>query len=197
MQLVDAAAQCFAGRPYDEVSMDDIAEVAGVAKALLFYYFGSKRGCYLAVIENFSTQLQTVAETDPDLPPDKVLDHMLDVYLDFAENAEPAFRTLMSGGLGNDPHARSKLSAERAKYRALLIHLVLPGRTETPSLRVLLEGFMSFMEGATLDWLTHRQISRAELQSLLVGGAFALLAVKSDADSGAETDDSALESTQN
>jgi hypothetical protein len=33
---------------------------------------------------------------------------------------------------------------------------------------VALEGFLSFLEGATLDWLSHRGISRAALQDLLL-----------------------------
>lgn len=173
--LIAAAAQCFAERPFDEVSMEDIAEQAGVAKGLLFYYFKSKRGCYLAVIDDFHRQLLGVAETSSTAPIPQLIDEMLDRYLDFAENAEPAYRLIMSGGLGNDPEVRSFISGHRAKYRELFTQLACPGDHENPTLRVTFEGFLSFMEGATLDWLTHRQIDRAALRDLIAAVAGGVL----------------------
>jgi hypothetical protein len=44
-------------------------------------------------------------------PSPQLIEQMLDRYLDFAENAEPAYRLIMSGGLGNDPVAREFISA--------------------------------------------------------------------------------------
>lgn len=180
--LVAAAAACFADRPFDEVSMEDIAAEAGVAKGLLFYYFKSKRGCYLAVIEEFHRQLLAVAETSPDTPALEVMEEMLDRYLDFAERAEPAYRLIMSGGLGNDHSAQDFIAAQRAKHRAVLTDLALPGQPEQPLLRVTFEGLLSFMEGATLDWLTHRKISRAALKQLILGAAAALLSAAAAVD---------------
>lgn len=173
--LIAAAARCFAIRPFDEVSMEDIAEQAGVAKGLLFYYFKSKRGCYLAVIEDFHRQLLGVAEASSTAPVPQLIDEMLDRYLDFAENAEPAYRLIMSGGLGNDPEAREFISGHRAKYRELFTQLACPGEPENPTLRVAFEGFLSFMEGATLDWLTHRHLDRGALRDLIAAVAGAVL----------------------
>lgn len=173
--LVAAAATCFANRPFDEVSMEDIAEQAGVAKGLLFYYFKSKRGCYLAVIDDFHRQLLAVADTSTAAPAAQTISEMLDRYLDFAENAEPAYRLIMSGGLGNDPEAREFISAHRARYRELFTELASPGEPEHPMLRVTFEGFLSFVEGATLDWLTHRRVSRDALKELIAAVARAVL----------------------
>lgn len=180
--LVAAAATCFANRPFDEVSMEDIAEQAGVAKGLLFYYFKSKRGCYLAVIDDFHRQLLAVAETSTAEPAAQMIGEMLDRYLDFAENAEPAYRLIMSGGLGNDSEAREFISAHRAKYRELFTSWASPGHPEHPLLRVTFEGFLSFMEGATLDWLAHRSIDRRDLHELLVQVGTAVLQAASAVD---------------
>jgi len=167
-ELLAAASRRFASTPFDAVTMDDIAAEAGVAKGLLFYYFGSKRGCYLAVIEDFHRQLITEADLHADLPPSELFPHLLNRYLDFAENAEPAYRLIMSGGLGNDPHVRAFIAEQRARHRAMFTRLLLADRPEPYALRVALEGFLSFLEGATLDWLSHRGISRAALQDLLL-----------------------------
>jgi hypothetical protein len=74
----------------------------------------------------------------------------------------------MSGGLGNDPEVRAFLADQRTRYRALFTRLVLPGLEEPPALRVAIESFLSCLEGATLDWLSHRGISRAALHELIM-----------------------------
>ena len=62
------AADCFATRGFEDVSMDDIAARAGVTKGLLFYYFGSKRQCYLAAIADFHRQLLEHARAGDGVP---------------------------------------------------------------------------------------------------------------------------------
>lgn len=180
--LVEAAARCFAARPYDEVTMDDIAAEAGVAKGLAFYYFGSKRDCYLAVIERFSEQMVERATPNTDLSPVRRLAQRLDDYLDFAESMPEAYLLLMRGALGNDEGARAHHASQRALYRAGLLELVLGGAEEPPMLRVACEGYMSFVEGATLDWLTHKKVPRQLHRRLLVevAGSTLLAAVIAD-----------------
>src|SRR5690606_33424180 len=51
-QILDAARALLATRPYNEVSMADLAEAAGVARGLLHHYFGSKRDLYLAIVRD-------------------------------------------------------------------------------------------------------------------------------------------------
>ena len=49
--ILDAALRLFRQRPYEEIFTDEIAREAGVANGLLFYYFGDKRGLYMAAVE--------------------------------------------------------------------------------------------------------------------------------------------------
>ena len=46
-RLISIAVEVFAENDYDQVTVADIAERAGVAHGLLFHYFKSKRGIYL------------------------------------------------------------------------------------------------------------------------------------------------------
>jgi AcrR family transcriptional regulator len=48
--MLDAAGQVFARGGYHSASMDDIAELADVSKPLLYAYFDSKEGLYIAYI---------------------------------------------------------------------------------------------------------------------------------------------------
>lgn len=49
--VINAGLVCFAKNGYKKASMADIAEYAGVSKASLFQYFGSKRKLYLFLNE--------------------------------------------------------------------------------------------------------------------------------------------------
>jgi len=47
-----AAAGAFAERGFDGTGVDEIADAAGVNKAMLYYHFGSKRKLYAAVLDD-------------------------------------------------------------------------------------------------------------------------------------------------
>jgi AcrR family transcriptional regulator len=49
-QLLDLAERAFAERGYHAVSMDEIAVAAGVTKPIIYTYFGSKEGLFIAGI---------------------------------------------------------------------------------------------------------------------------------------------------
>ncbi|MFE0652285.1 TetR/AcrR family transcriptional regulator [Streptomyces sp. NPDC059534] len=49
-QMVDAAVRCFARHGYQTASMDEIAELAGVSKPLVYLYLNSKEELFTACI---------------------------------------------------------------------------------------------------------------------------------------------------
>ena len=55
--ILDVAGQVFARSGYHATSMDDIAELADVSKPMLYAYFGSKEGLYLAYIDRNGREL--------------------------------------------------------------------------------------------------------------------------------------------
>ena len=50
-QILDTANALFAERGYDDVTIDDIAKGAGVARGLVHHYFGGRKEVYLALLE--------------------------------------------------------------------------------------------------------------------------------------------------
>ena len=56
-QLIAVGRELFQQRPYDQVSMDDVAAGAGVSKGLIFHYFDSKRDLYVEIIGRGATDL--------------------------------------------------------------------------------------------------------------------------------------------
>jgi AcrR family transcriptional regulator len=55
--ILDVAGQVFARSGFHAGSMDEIASLAGVSKPMLYAYFGSKEGLYLAYIDRNGREL--------------------------------------------------------------------------------------------------------------------------------------------
>lgn len=55
--ILRVAGQVFAEGGYDRASMDRIAGLAGISKPMLYAYFGSKEGLYVAYIERTGGEL--------------------------------------------------------------------------------------------------------------------------------------------
>ena len=62
-QILDAANALFAERGYEEVSVEDIASSAGVARGLVHHYFGGRKQVYIALLERLG------AVREQQLPP--------------------------------------------------------------------------------------------------------------------------------
>src|ERR1700753_2631452 len=64
--MLHAAGQVFARSGFHDASMDDIAEAAGISKPMLYNYFGSKHGLYVAYVERSGELLiQNMREAAP------------------------------------------------------------------------------------------------------------------------------------
>lgn len=66
-ELLALGVEVFGQRPYDEVRIDEIAERAGVSRALMYHYFPDKRAFFVEVIRVEADQLfeatNTLADT--------------------------------------------------------------------------------------------------------------------------------------
>ena len=65
-ELLALGAQVFGQRPYDEVRIDEIAEKAGVSRALMYHYFPDKRAFFAAVVRNEGEKLFEATNAPPD-----------------------------------------------------------------------------------------------------------------------------------
>ncbi|MFV8165996.1 TetR/AcrR family transcriptional regulator [Mycobacterium sp. 134] len=65
-ELLALGAEVFGQRPYDEVRIDEIAERAGVSRALMYHYFPDKRAFFAAVVQAEGERLFEATSTPPD-----------------------------------------------------------------------------------------------------------------------------------
>jgi mycofactocin system transcriptional regulator len=94
--ITDVAIALFAGRGFDEVSVDDVAEAAGIARRTLFRYYPSKNAIPWG---DFDAHLQhlrrLLAAVDPAVPIEQALRDALLAFNTFDESEIPRHRLRM------------------------------------------------------------------------------------------------------
>lgn len=167
-ELISIGRKLFADTSYDALSMDDIARQAHVAKGLIYYYFQSKRGYYLAIIQDSVADLVTFAASGLELPPVDRVHRTIDSYLRYAEHNQAAYRTIVSGGVGFDTEVHAVRDGVRAAIVATLAEGAY-GRSDIPALpRMALLSWVCSVEGATLEWIDRPELTREVMGDLLV-----------------------------
>ncbi|MFK0049580.1 TetR/AcrR family transcriptional regulator [Streptomyces sp. NPDC090741] len=152
-ELIATGRKLFADTSYDALSMDDIAKQAGVAKGLIYYYFKSKRGYYLAIVEDSVAELVARAAGEPDLPNAERVRRTIDGYLYYAEHHQAAYRTIVTGGVGSDAEVLAIRDAVREELVATIAEGAYGRRAVPPLARLALVGWLSGVEGTTLEWI--------------------------------------------
>ncbi|MFH9015954.1 TetR/AcrR family transcriptional regulator [Streptomyces sp. NPDC017943] len=131
-QMLDAAVQIFGQRGYMTASMDEIAELAGVSKPLVYLYLNSKEDLFTACIRREAAALVEAvrAGVRPDLPADRQLWEGLGAF--FAHTAEhpDAWSVLhLQARTHGEPFA-AEITAMRAEIVAFVTELILAAARE-------------------------------------------------------------------
>ena len=146
--------------------MADVAAAAGVSKPLLYHYFSSKSDLYLAAVRSAADELRVATRPDPALPIGPRLLEALDAHLDWIDENALAYRAILQGGISSDRQVQAIVEESRADAVSRLAEAF--GFSDlAPAQRIALRGWVGFLEGACLDWLLAKDISKAHLARLL------------------------------
>ncbi|MEA2421623.1 MAG: hypothetical protein QOF55_722 [Thermoleophilaceae bacterium] len=165
-QLLEAGARVFTERSYDDASMAEVARAAGISKGLLYHYFPSKRDLFVATLEAAAADLRELTQPDPGLPPAQQLVNALDAYLGWIEEHADSYAKLLESASGSDD-VRSYMAQMRAETVERMLAAVVRGG-DPAAVRAALHGFLWFTDGACLDWLAHRDLTREQVRDMLV-----------------------------
>ena len=96
-QLLAIGRAAFQSRPYDEVSIDDLAAKAKLSKGLFYYYFPTKRDHYIAALQETAQELldKLVSNVAREKTPRERALAGVEAYLDHVESQGTAFVSLM------------------------------------------------------------------------------------------------------
>ncbi|MDJ0392375.1 TetR/AcrR family transcriptional regulator [Rhodococcus sp. G-MC3] len=170
-QLIALGTEMLTDRPLEQVSVEDIADQAGVSRGLLFHYFSSKQDFHLAIVQEASQTMLERTAPDPSLGgPYEVLRDSIANYVDYVSENRETFIALLRGSATGDPDMRGVFEQTRttmADRTVANLHLLQVETTAATQLAV--RGWIAFVEEATISWLRDPQITRDELIELNVG----------------------------
>jgi len=169
-QLLEAALSLFAQRVPEEVSLDDVAEAAGVSRPLVYRYFpGGKQQLYEAALRSAAEELEQCFSEPPEGPLTLRLARALDRYLAFVDQHDAGFSALLQGGSVVETSRTTAIvdGVRRAAAEHILDHLAVtdPG----PRLVMTVRMWITAVEAASLIWLDEgKQPPLDELRDWLV-----------------------------
>ncbi|PZH06431.1 TetR family transcriptional regulator [Streptomyces sp. NTH33] len=178
-QLLDAALSLFAHRAPEEVSLDDVAEAAGVSRPLVYRYFpGGKQQLYEAALRSAAEELRHCFDEPHEGPLLPRLARALDRYLAFVDQHDAGFIALLQGGSVAETSRTTAIvdGVRRAAAEHILSHLRAtdPG----PRLRMTVRMWITAVEAASLIWLDEgKQPPAEELRDWLVEQFTAVMGV--------------------
>ncbi|MFF5182292.1 TetR/AcrR family transcriptional regulator [Streptomyces sp. NPDC000345] len=183
-QLLDAALSLFAHRLPEDVSLDDVAEAAGVSRPLVYRYFpGGKQQLYEAALRSAAEELRHCFDEPHDGSLLPRLARALDRYLGFVGRHDAGFSALLQGGSVAETSRTTAIvdGVRRSAAEHIYSHLGVddPG----PRLRMTVRMWITAVEAASLIWLDEDKDPPAEeLRDWLVEQFVALLTVTAGRD---------------
>jgi len=154
-ELLALGAEVFGKRPYDEVRIDEIAERAGVSRALMYHYFPDKRAFFAAVVKDEADRLYEATNNPPPAGMTFFAEIRMGVLAYMAyhqQNPEAAWAAYVGLGrsdpvlLGIDDEAKNR-QLEHLMARIGEFIVAIPGKTLDShverDLRVILNGWLA------------------------------------------------------
>lgn len=175
-QLLDLGVRMLASRTLEELSVDLLAEQAGISRGLLFHYFKNKQEFHRAVVQRAADDLLACTKPDLSLEPAARLANSLAHYLDYVVTNYSAYVSLVRGAAGGDEALLAIFDRTRSVMTARITgELTVFGVEDSPTVRLLARGWAALVEEAVLSWVSERQISRGELLRVLSASLPAVL----------------------
>jgi AcrR family transcriptional regulator len=169
-QILDVAIRQFQDGHYGTVSIETVAESAGITRGLVHHYFRNKRDLYVAVVrEMFRGNDIPVPEYVHPATPEQRLAESVDNWLDMVSRNRTTWLIALDAGLGRDPEIIAILDRvrERAVDNIIAVLGVGPASTASPHLRGALRAYAGFAEASTREWLERDRFDRDQLRILL------------------------------
>ncbi len=177
-QLIGVALDLFSHRSPEDVSIDEIAEAAGISRPLVYHYFPGKQQLYEAALRRAADELSARFVEPHEGPLGARLLRVMERFFDFVDEHGPGFSALMRGGPVTGSKSRTGAlidGVRQAAHDQILAHLGVAD--PPPRLTLVVRSWISLAETTALLWLDGRQMPREELERQLVHDFAALAAV--------------------
>ena len=182
-QLLELGVRLLSTRSVEELSIDMLAEEAGISRGLLYHYFGNKQDFHRAVVRKAADDLIRVTAPPTEGEPLERLARSLEAYVDYVVANYEGYTSLVRGaGSGNQ-----ELRDIYEETRAVLTDRIFEAEAgrlldvfaveDTQAARLMVRGWAAMTEEVVLAWV--RDNGGVPKESLLAMLAAALPGVLS------------------
>jgi AcrR family transcriptional regulator len=182
-QLLDLGVRLLATRSLDQLSIDLLAEEAGISRGLLYHYFGNKHAFHEAVVRRACDDL--IAQTAPP-PGGEPLERMLvsvTAYLDYVVANYEGYLSLVKGAAGGNETLREIYDEARFVLTDRIFLEDAQGEliSDTPTNRLIVRGWAAMTEELAITWASQHhngatpEVTREELLTIIAGSLPALI----------------------
>ncbi len=176
-QLLDLGVRLLATRSLDELSIDVLAEEAGVSRGLLYHYFGGKHAFHEAVVRHAADDL--IAQTAPPAEGEPLVRLLASVaaYVDYVVANRQGYLSLVRAAAGGNERMREIYEEARSALTDRVFREDVDSEilSDTPTARLLVRGWSAMTEELVLTWAADPgEIAREQLLELIAGSLPAL-----------------------
>jgi AcrR family transcriptional regulator len=173
-QLLELGVRLLSTRPVDEISIDMLAEEAGISRGLLYHYFGNKQDFHRAVIRKAADDLIRLTAPSEEGEPLERLARSLEAYVDYVVANYAGYTSLVRGAASGDEALREIYEEARAVLTDRIFEaedgrlLDVFGIDDGPAARLMVRGWSAMAEEVVLGWVRDpRGVAKQDLLAML------------------------------
>ena len=177
-QLLDLGVSLLATRSLDELTIDVLAEEAGISRGLLYHYFGNKHDFREAVVRRAVADLiEQTAPPEGGEPLERLLASVA-AYVDYVVANYQGYVSIVRGAAGGNETLRQVYEETRDALTDRIFTEDAQGEIipDTPAARLMVRGWSAMGEEMVLTWVADpRGVTRDQLLESLSASLPALV----------------------
>ena len=177
-QLIELGVSLLATRSLDELTIDVLAEEAGISRGLLYHYFGNKQDFREAVVRRAVGDLvEQTAPPEGGEPLERLLASVA-AYVDYVVANYQGYVSMVRGAAGGNETLRQVYEETRAALTDRIFTEDAQGEIipDTPAARLMVRGWSAMGEEMVLTWVADpRGVTRDQLLEALAASLPALV----------------------
>jgi AcrR family transcriptional regulator len=158
-QLLELGTRLLSTRALDEISIELLAEEAGISRGLLYHYFGNKQEFHVAVVRRAVEDLYAITAPRDIGDPLEQLSVSLGAYVDYVTENYTGYVSLIRAASGGNEELRAIYQDARRALTDRIFAIAGPeelaalGVVDTPATRLLTDGWAALVENVVVAWV--------------------------------------------
>jgi AcrR family transcriptional regulator len=158
-QLLDLGTRLLSTRTLDEISIELLAEEAGISRGLLYHYFGNLQEFHVAVVRRAVEDIYAITAPRDIEAPLEQLAVSVGAYLDYVSENYTGYVSLIRAAAGGNEELRTIYRDARRSLTDRIFEIAGPeqlaalGVVDSPATRLLLDAWAAMVETAVVSWV--------------------------------------------